>query len=100
MLPIICHAAAAREVQEAKAYYAEVDPELGEASVDELTAILERARRFPTSGRPWSTDPGRRVFVLSRFPYLAVVRPMPDELRVLAVAHQHCRPGYWRRRDR
>jgi hypothetical protein len=35
---------------------------------------------------------------LSRFPYLVIYAPLPDELLVLAVGHQHRKPGYWRER--
>ena len=93
MSRIVFHEAAAGEVRQARAYYAEVSLELGDAFVDELDGVLERVRRLPESGRPWPRDPGRRVFLLSRFPYAVVVRLKPDHLRVLAVAHQHRRPA-------
>jgi hypothetical protein len=38
--------------------------------------------------------------VLSRFPYSIVVRQFPDEIVVVAIAHQSRRPGYWRSRLR
>jgi hypothetical protein len=41
-----------------------------------------------------------RRYVLREFPYELVYRYQPgdDVVRVIAIAHQHRRPGYWRRR--
>ena len=41
---------------------------------------------------------GTRKCLLTRFPYLVIYAPLPDELLVLAVGHQHRRPEYWRER--
>jgi toxin ParE1/3/4 len=100
-LRIVLHPAAAREVTEAHRYYNEVSAELGDAFVRELSAVFERAQRLPDSGRAWRrSDPGRRVYLLRRFPYVVIARVLPRELRVVAVAHQRRKPGYWLERDR
>jgi hypothetical protein len=36
--------------------------------------------------------------LLKKFPYLVVFREYPDHLFIVAVAHGHRRPGYWRKR--
>lgn len=41
---------------------------------------------------------GTRKCLLTRFPYLVIYAPLPGELLVLAVGHQHRRPEYWRER--
>lgn len=100
-LHIVLHPAAADEVQEAERHYSAVHPELGEAFVMALDAALERAQRFPESGRAWrKSDPGRRVYGVSGFPYVVIARIRPEELRIIAVAHQRRRPGYWLERER
>jgi hypothetical protein len=43
---------------------------------------------------------GARRLVLKRFPYDVVVSVLPEEIVVVAVAHQSRRPGYWRDRLR
>ena len=43
---------------------------------------------------------GAKRVVLKRFPYDVVVRELPDETVVVAVAHHSRRPGYWRSRLR
>jgi len=37
----------------------------------------------------------RRRYLLRRFPYSIIYQVSTDELRVIAVAHQRRRPGYW-----
>jgi len=98
MRPIAFHPAASREVKRVRAYYADVDGKLGDGFVDELEYVLHLAQRFPHGGRAWESDPTCRVFLLDRFPYSVVIELEVEQLRVLAVAHQHRRPGYWSRR--
>lgn len=39
-----------------------------------------------------------RRFVLHQFPFSIVYRVYPSQVIVLAVAHGHRRPGYWKKR--
>jgi toxin ParE1/3/4 len=41
---------------------------------------------------------GCHRYVLYQFPFFIVYRIFPSEIFVLAVAHGHRRPGYWRSR--
>jgi plasmid stabilization system protein ParE len=41
---------------------------------------------------------GTRQILLRRFPYAVIYRVVGEEVQVIAVAHQHRRPGYWRTR--
>ena len=42
-------------------------------------------------------EPGiRRRLVAQRFPYAVLYRIAGSEVQILAVMHQHRRPGYWR----
>jgi plasmid stabilization system protein ParE len=41
---------------------------------------------------------GARRYFMSRFPYSVIYQVTADELRVIAIAHQRRRPGYWRGR--
>jgi plasmid stabilization system protein ParE len=41
---------------------------------------------------------GSRVVQLRRFPYLVVYYEGASEIHVVAIAHGHQRPGYWKRR--
>jgi hypothetical protein len=59
--------------------------------------IEEAPLSFPLVVR-LDADLGVRRALLHRFPYSVVFLPLATELRVLAIAHLHRRPGYWRRR--
>jgi hypothetical protein len=47
---------------------------------------------WPASGE------GTRKCLLTSFSYMVIYAPLPGELLVLAVGHQHRQPGYWRER--
>jgi plasmid stabilization system protein ParE len=84
------------EIREAAEYYAAVSPELGTAFKRELRQRIRLAATMPMA---WpASGGGTRKCLLSRFPYLVIYAPLPDELLVLAVGHQHRKPGYWRER--
>ena len=64
------------------------------AAIADLASGLFSGSRVPGRG------PEVRRLVLSRFPYDIVFLPRPDEIVIVAVAHQARRPGYWRNRLR
>lgn len=41
---------------------------------------------------------GTRKLLLRRFPFAIFYRELPSLIQVLAVAHGHRRPGYWKER--
>ena len=68
------------------------------ASVDE--ALARVVRYAPHLGTPPGIDPTlgvKRVF-MKRFPYSVYFIEMPTRFRILAFAHAHQRPFYWRDR--
>jgi plasmid stabilization system protein ParE len=54
--------------------------------------IAEAPQRWPNYSH------GTRKFVLRRFPFLVVYRELATVIQILAVAHAHRRPGYWKTR--
>ena len=54
--------------------------------------IAEAPQRWPTGVH------GTRRFLLQRFPFSVVYREFPSKIQVLAAAHGHRRPGYWKSR--
>jgi plasmid stabilization system protein ParE len=66
---------------------------LGLAFIAEFERALEVLREHPNLGAPWRAM--TRRFPLRRFPYTAVYVVKGAELRVIALAHQRRRPGYW-----
>ena len=59
-----------------------------------VSAIAESPERWPVYLASC------RRYVLHKFPFSIVYRVLDDEVLVLAVAHGHRRPGYWRKRLR
>lgn len=76
---------------------------LGLEFFDEVDATLRQVVAFPNAGsrvpRLPSDLPARRLAV-KRFPYHVIYLETADALRVLAIAHDRRRPGYWRGRLR
>jgi len=90
------HPDARDEVVETAVYYDGQAPGLGEEFIGEVEQVVALIAKNPAVGGTYLGET-RRVLV-RRFPYSVVYRSAPGEIRVLAVAHQHRRPGYWRGR--
>src|SRR5262249_27364834 len=57
-----------------------------------IDLVLASPRRWPPS------DFDARKFVLRRFPYAVVYHERKSVVRILAIAHGHRQPGYWKDR--
>lgn len=89
-------AVAREEVCEAAEYYAAISTGLGVAFKRELYQLMRLVATMPEA---WpSVGPDTRKCLLTRFPYLVIYAVLPEGLLVLAVGHQHRKPGYWRER--
>jgi toxin ParE1/3/4 len=96
---VTVHADAAAEVDAAAAWYNDQRDGLGLQFLAAVDGAIEHARAWPQSGTPVEDLPAdlvvRRLPVL-RFPYhLAYLVVSNDRIHILAVAHDHRRPGYW-----
>jgi len=88
-----------RAVQEAGAarrWYARRSPAVARRFLEELDRAVERIGAGPETWPAYLHS--TRVFSLRRFPYLVVFREGAECVQVLAVAHSHRKPGYWKRR--
>jgi len=90
------HPAALAELKSAISWYLEQN----RAAADNLVAEIDRAiDLITTSPRRWPVgDLGTRKFVLRRFPYAVVYHERESAVRILAIAHGHRLPGYWKNR--
>jgi plasmid stabilization system protein ParE len=85
---------AQQELVEASQFYArEGGAALGEAFIAEFERCALLLAEKPMQGAPFHLD--TRRFLMRRFPYCLFYVVQGDELRVLAIAHQRRRPGYW-----
>ena len=88
---------AERELIDGALFYArEANAELGLAFIGEFERSLGVLCTRPRLGAVWRG--ATRRFPLRRFPYSIVYQVKPEEVRVIAIAHQRRRPGYWRGR--
>jgi plasmid stabilization system protein ParE len=90
------HPEAEAELLSAAQYF---ESHLENLGLDFLLAVrraYERILEFPSSGRPF----GRRLrrTLVRGFPYGLLYRVEPSRILIVAVAHLHRRPGYWRSR--
>ena len=90
------HPAASEEIVETTAYYDGEVPGLGNGFIVEVERIVGILRDRPELGQRIEME-FRRV-VLARFPYSLIYRVEPERIWVVALAHQHRRPGYWQER--
>lgn len=87
---------AIRELREAVRYYDGHRPELGDEFLAEVKASLERVKAFPTAWHP--LGPELRRCQLHRFPYGLIYEADAEGILILAVAHLHRAPDFWRSR--
>ena len=62
----------------------------------ELDAAESAIRELPNAWPPF--DHGTRRYLLRRYPFGIVYRVEVSRILIVAVAHGHRRPGYWRDR--
>jgi plasmid stabilization system protein ParE len=86
------------ELDNAIRWYGGQAPGLGDAFLIEVLAAIERIAHFPEAWHPLTE--GIRRCRLSRFPYGLIYTVDNSDILVLAVAHLHRRPDYWRDRMR
>jgi toxin ParE1/3/4 len=89
----VFHPEAEDEYLEAVEYYEREAPAVVEAFRDEVMRTVTFIERFPDAA-PVERGTIRRK-LLKRFEYEVYFAVEPDRLRILALAHQKRRPGYW-----
>ena len=98
--PVRLEAIAEEELTAAEAFYEEragLGGDFLSAIRDAASLVAERPRSFPLA-RGISAPLGVRRCPVRRFPYALYFIERPDEHRVIAIAHDRRRPGYWRHR--
>ena len=91
---IVVAQAAQDELLHAVRFYAEKGGAgLATAFTNEFERATSRLVVQPLMGAPFVA--GTRRIVLRRFPYNLVYDVRADEIRIIAVAHQRRKPGYW-----
>ena len=97
-MKLVVRSAAKLEIVAAAEFYEKKRLGLGREFFREVDVIFSVFRRQPYIGQAIEGDLGLRGFPLKRFPYLVIYRLKNDEIKVLAVTHQHRQPENWRYR--
>ena len=87
---------ARRELDDAVAWYEGQVAGLGMEFLDELDRAVRRMATYPDSGT--GLGAGLRRCLLARFPYSLIYGLDDKTIVVVAVAHLHRRPLYWKGR--
>ena len=98
MKPVIFHAAAADELQAALAHYEGQRAGLGAELRAAVEAAILKVQQEPAA-TPTVGPRGARKSPMRRFPFALFYADRDDAIWILAVAHQHLKPGYWTARN-
>jgi plasmid stabilization system protein ParE len=94
--PLIFHEAALAEYEAALDWYLKRSPSAAANFANEvnfaIASIAAAPQRWPTGNH------GVRKFVLVRFPFVVFYREVSAVIQLVAIAHGHRRPGYWKDR--
>ena len=97
MTPVEFHSEALLELEEAHAWYKELDELVATAFLAEINRSVAKISERPESW-PKTRDNERR-FLLNQFPYSVIYRVLNNVVFVTAFAHHRRRPHYWRERE-
>jgi plasmid stabilization system protein ParE len=84
------------ELEQAAAWYEAQRKGLSAEFLDEFSRGVGRITEFPHAWK--SVGKRTRQYRLNRFPYGIIYQVRADEILIVAIAHLHRRPGYWRDR--
>ncbi len=91
------HPAALQELIDSARYNESRLPGLGTDFKTEVGGALDQLSENPDTGVV--VEALYRRLLLDRFPFVVIYRARESTLRILAVAHQRRRPGYWKGRE-
>jgi plasmid stabilization system protein ParE len=99
--PVRVDPEAEEEIAAGIAWYEARRAGLGREFLDEVRAAIRSLATPGPECRPAlgiSTEFGVRRKLLRRFPYVVLFVEFARVVRIIAVAHAHRRPGYWKTR--
>ena len=88
---------AQQELGEAITWYVAQAPGLGEAFLLETLKTFRLIEQYPSAWHPLSEN--TRRCRLSRFPYAVIYTSDDEGQLIIAIAHLHRKPDYWRNRQ-
>lgn len=97
-MKVILEREAEAEMVEAAKYYNEQQRGLGSDFLDKMDAAADEIAADPLRFGFYRDSRNIRSIRLERFPYRLLFAVEPDRVSVVAVAHLHRRPDYWKHR--
>ena len=90
------HPEAVAEAREAVQWYQARNEAVADAFIAEIDHAIGQIDEAPDR---WSAYiQGTRRYLLHRFPFYVVYRRRGSTIQIIAVAHGHRKPGYWKPR--
>jgi plasmid stabilization system protein ParE len=87
---------ALEEAEAAARWYGERSLTAAAGFADEIYAAESEISEFPEA---WPAfERGTRRYLLRRYPFSLIYQIQPSRIVIIAVAHAHRRPGYWKSR--
>ena len=96
MFKIVIHPEAEEELNAAADYYEKCKDGLGVSFLHEIEKAFKRIEENPRSWKIITKDIRRNL--INRFPYTIIYRVEDEIIIVLAIAHLHRKPKYWKER--
>jgi plasmid stabilization system protein ParE len=84
------------ELDNAIEYYNYELPGLGKIFLKEVLNCIDRIGKLPEAWHPCSKR--TRRCLIRRFPYGIIYQVRKDEIFIIAIAHLHRKPDYWKDR--
>jgi hypothetical protein len=95
-MKVVIGDAAKAEIEDGVKWYEEQVNGLGRRFAFEIHEAVKRILAFPNANIK-VTGPIRRA-LMKKFPYSIVYATIDDYLEIVAVAHSHRKPFYWKKR--
>ena len=81
---------------EAALFYEAATAGLGDDFLDDIQHAIDTVREHPEIGV--AAGKGLHRVLIRRFPFTVIYAADPEQIVVVAIAHQRRRPGYWKGR--
>jgi len=97
-MKVVFHEEALEEMLGSASHYEERSEGLGWDFLEAVERTTQRIVALPEGGPVERGDVRKRL--VAGFPFTVLYSIEPDQIFVLAVTHQRCRPRYWLKRTR
>ena len=97
-MKVVFHEEALEEMLGSACHYEERSEGLGWDFLSAVERTTQRIMAFPEGGPVERRDVRKRL--VAGFPFKLLYSIEPDRFFIVAVMHQHRRPGYWLKRTR